>query len=50
MEVKFENVTKEQAAKLSELHCAMHETGIGDFSDGYHTFNELYTIERYCSR
>lgn len=41
-EVKFENVTKEQAAKLSELYCAMHETGIGDFSDGYHTFNELY--------
>ncbi|MDD3337857.1 MAG: DUF5406 family protein [Lachnospiraceae bacterium] len=44
MNVNFENVTKEQAATLTELYAALKEpgVGIGEFSDGYHTFNELY--------
>jgi hypothetical protein len=42
METKFENISKEDAAKLAELYFALCETGIGEFSDGYHTFNELY--------
>ena len=41
-DIKFENVTTEQAAKLSELYAALKGDGIGELSDGYHTFNELY--------
>ena len=41
-DIKFENVTPEQAAKLSELYAALKGDGIGEFSDGYHTFDELY--------
>ena len=41
-DITFENVTPEQAAKLSELYAALKGEGIGELSDGYHTFNELY--------
>ena len=41
-DIKFENVTPKQAAKLSELYVALKGEGIGEFSDGYHTFDELY--------
>lgn len=41
-DITFENVTTEQAAKLSELYAALKGDGIGELSDGYHTFNELY--------
>lgn len=41
-EITFENVTTEQAAMLSELYAAIKNGSVGDFSDGYHTFNELY--------
>lgn len=41
-DIKFENVTTEQAAKLSELYAALKNNDIGEFSDGYHTFDELY--------
>ena len=34
----FENIRKKQ----EELHNVMLHDGIGEFSDGYHTFNELY--------
>ena len=41
-DITFENVTPEQAAKLTELYAALKGDGIGELSDGYHTFNELY--------
>ena len=41
-DITFENVTTEQATKLSELYAALKGDGIGELSDGYHTFNELY--------
>lgn len=41
-EVTLENVTIEQAKKLNELYETLKNGEIGEFSDGYHTFNELY--------
>ena len=36
------NVTDELALKINELTDCMREGDLGNYSDGYHTFNELY--------
>lgn len=42
MNITFENVSEEEAVRMMELHTAMKENLMGEISDGYHTFNELY--------
>lgn len=41
-EVTFENISLEDTTKLTELYAALKNGKIGEFSDGYHTFDELY--------
>ena len=36
------NVTDELALKINELTDCLREGDLGNYSDGYHTFNELY--------
>lgn len=36
------NVTDELALKINELTDCLREGSLGNYSDGYHTFNELY--------
>lgn len=42
MDITFTDIEKEHVSKLAELAGALKGGGIGDFSDGYHTFDELY--------
>ena len=42
-DITISRVTEEQAVIIKKLHDVLKEDGgIGRFSDGYHTFNELY--------
>lgn len=41
-QLTFEDITLEHATKLTELYTALNNNVLGEFSDGYHTFNELY--------
>lgn len=40
--ITIENVTDELALKINELTDCLREGDLGNYSDGYHTFNELY--------
>lgn len=42
MKATFENLSQEQMIKLVELNENLENGSIGKFTDGYHSFDELY--------